>query len=193
MTKTKISEISLVFLFVAARPLFADVQTDLKDGKILKTSIPSSGIWPGRAMGVVNAPADEVFKVVTDFAAYQKFVSQIKISKQVEGKKDEYYLEGEFPWPLKKTWVRVRIKLAKNGEVHFVNWEMIAGTMKKYEGMAWIQPWGKNRTVLTYQMLAVPSISAPNAIMAQGLKQASAELVKVIREQVEKKPYSKSF
>ena len=65
-----------------------------------------------------------------------------------------------------------------------IKWKMVSGTLERYEGAAWIQPWGANRCLVTYEMLAVPPIPAPNAVMAHGLRTAAAAVIGAVRKRV---------
>lgn len=163
----------------------ADVRSDLKKGKIIEASIPGSGVWPGRAMGVIDAPAELVYKIITDFANYKGLLPHVIVgSEKVKGKDDEYTLKGKFAWPVNDAYIRVKIKRVKRGTTLYVTWKMMQGTFKEYSGMAWVQPWGKTKSILTYQMLAVPSIFAPSAIMTHGLKKATTAVIEAVRNRV---------
>ena len=60
---------------------------------------------------------------------------------------------------------------------------MLNGTLKAYEGAAWIQPYGRGRSLLTYQMLAVPQSFAPDGLMNYGLRRAASGMVDAVRRQ----------
>jgi ribosome-associated toxin RatA of RatAB toxin-antitoxin module len=153
---------------------------DLKAGKVLEASVPSRGIWPGRAMCVINAPADKVFAVINDFAAYKEFVPKIVGSRQIGS--DRFELTGMFPWPISETRLLLKVDRGNKGNARFIRWEMTSGTLREYQGIAWISPWGKQRTVLTYEMLAVPRIFAPTGLMTIGLRKATGLVIRAIRK-----------
>ncbi len=62
------------------------------------------------------------------------------------------------------------------------DWKMAKGNFKKFEGTAWLQPYGKNRSLLTYQMLAVPDVTAPESLLTRGMKVVALELVDAVRD-----------
>ena len=162
----------------------ADYKKALLSGKILTLSVPTRGIWPGRAMAIVDAKAEKVFKLLTRVSTYKSFVPRIVDSKKVT--KNVFDLVGKFPWPIKKAKVRVKVQKGQRGRTYVMAWKMVEGSFKKYEGAAWIQPFG-DRCILTYQMLMVPKIIAPEALMTKGLRNAVLEVVQAIRQRVSKK------
>jgi ribosome-associated toxin RatA of RatAB toxin-antitoxin module len=166
-----------------ALPVRGDVRDDIKAGKIVSISIPESGVWPGRAMGVVDAPADKVFAVLADFGSYQHFVPRVVGSKHLDG--NVYEIRAKFPWPVNETRVEVEVQKGSRGSTYVVRWKMRKGSsLKKYEGVAWIQPWGKGRSLVTYQMLAEPKVVAPHGVMISGLRKAAAGVIKAVRGRV---------
>jgi len=169
-------------LLALGAPAKADFNAKLNKGKIFSISVPKSGIWPGRSMAVIDAPADQVYAILADFASYDQFVPRIAKSRLIKG--NTYEIEATFPWPVKKTRATLSVRKGKRGTTRIVQWKMIAGTLKRYEGTAWIQPWGRNQTLLTYQMLAVPKGIAPAPMMATGLRKATAQVVQAIRKRI---------
>ena len=167
-----------------SRPVAAErsVAQRVKAGEIVAISVPRAGVAPGRAYGVINAPAERVYAVLADFAAYENFVPRVTDSKRIgEGR---YRIQAKFPWPVNKTWVEFRVKHGVRGKTRIIDWRMESGDLKKYQGTAWIQPYGKQRTMLTYQLLVVPHTIAPDALMAYGLRRAVTGVVRAVRKRV---------
>jgi hypothetical protein len=172
--------LSLLVLGVA--PASADDQSDLKAGKILVSSGMGSEVKPGRASAVIGAPVEVVEKILLGFEHYSDFVPRITDSRKV--KDNRYVLHAEFPWPVSKAWAYIRSSRQKSGSIRFVRWTMLNGTLKRFEGMAWIQPWRKGRSLLTYQMLVVPKTLAPDGRITRGLRNAVKGMVKAVRKRV---------
>lgn len=163
-------------------PASADLKTNLLSGKIVSASIPSPGVWPGRAMGVVQASALETFRVLADLTKYNEFIPQIAGAKRLDER--AYELRAKFPWPVNETKVKLDVQQGQRGAVYVIKWKMLSGSLKRYEGAAWIQPWGNNRCLVTYQILAEPRIPAPNAVMTHGLRTAAAAVIGAVRKRV---------
>ena len=148
MTRRALATVSaLAALAAISLPAHAeDFAAKIKAGKIIAVSIPGSGIYPGRAMGIVNAPASTVYQLLADFARYDKFVPRITAARKLDDK--HYELKAMFPWQVKETRCKLSVRKGKRGETYVIQWRQIDGTLKKYEGVAWIQPFGKQRTLL---------------------------------------------
>jgi len=158
----------------------ADLLSDVKAGKIIASSVGDSGVRASRAIGLVNAPAAVVEQIVGTFEEYKAFVPRCVGSRRV--KEGAYVVESDLPWPVNRTWVYVRAERKSQGTTRFLRWRMLNGTLRAFEGMAWIQPLGNDKSVLTYQMLAVPHTVAPDALISYGLREAGKEMIEAIRE-----------
>lgn len=165
-----------------ASPARADVMTQLNEGKILARSADSTEpIKPGVAMALVNAPPELVWKVIMDVDRYKDFVPKMVGSKTLKRGK-LYLLESSMPWPANDNWVHVKVNKGKRGKTRIVAWGQDRGTFRRFEGVAWIQPAGKGRSVLTYQVLALPRVPAPDALWTRGMKVIAKEMVDAIRD-----------
>lgn len=184
MTRTPLIWIFGVALCCLPIHGWADARDDLKAGKILEISVPGEGIWPGKAIAVINASAAKVLEIVKNFSNYYEFIPHIITSRQI--KEGLFFIEGQFPWPVNKPWAHIEVTTGQKDKIYYVSWKMIEGSLKEYNGIAWIQPWGDKKCVITYQMLAIPAILAPHAIMTSGLKKAVGKVVNAIRERVMK-------
>lgn len=170
-------------LLFSLPPAYAgDARAKLTAGEILSTSVQQRGIWPGRAMGVVDAPAEQVYRLLADFENYEQFVPRVFKSHRSAG--GLFTLHAKFPWPVEKTRVDLEVRHGRRGPVYVVQWKMKNGTLKSFEGAAWIQAWGSDRCLLTYQMLAVPRGIAPHSMMAFGLRKAVEGFVGAVRKRL---------
>jgi hypothetical protein len=164
-------------------PARAGLFERIKAGEIISASMPQkTGVWPGQAIALVNAPADLVQEVVANFATYQKFIPRVTGSRLV--KDNRFVIEIDLPWPMQKTWAYLTVSKGTEGAVRFVQWRMLNGTLKSYDGKAWIQPWGKDQCLLTVRMLALPQIAAPDGPLTNGMREASASMVEALRNRV---------
>jgi ribosome-associated toxin RatA of RatAB toxin-antitoxin module len=185
-TRLALSLTLLLFpLFTGAARAEQDLTDQLRAGGIVATSVPvTSGISPGRALALVDAPAQVVLEILAGFADYPSFVPRIIASRPV--KEGRYVIESEFPWPVSKTWAYLQVRQGLKEGVHVLTWKMLNGSLKAYEGTAWIQPYGASRCLLTYQMLAVPHTIAPDALVSYGLREAVTGMVEAVRKQAAK-------
>jgi ribosome-associated toxin RatA of RatAB toxin-antitoxin module len=182
-----ITAAALVTLLAWVSPASAD---SLKD-QLMKGSIVSYSLFkhdgdvkPGRAMALVAAPAEVVTQILANVDTYKEFVPRITGSRRV--KNGRFVVECNMPWPVNKTWAYVKVNRGIRKGVHTLTWKMTNGTLKRYKGVAWIQPLGKNLSLLTYEMLVVPHTKAPDSMLTKGLKVAVKDMVKAVRKRAKK-------
>ena len=175
----------LLLLLIAPLPAFADPAAELKSGGILSASVPSggAGVWPGRAMALVDASPEVVQQVLANVADYRAFVPRILSSRQV--KPGRFVVDLDLPWPVNRTWAYVQVAQSERSGVRVLQWRMLNGTLKRYEGTAWIQPWG-SKTLLTYQILAEPHTVAPAGMINGGLRDAATQVIEAVRKRTAK-------
>ena len=181
-----VSAIIALALVGPSTALANELVDSLKAGGIPAVSVPVEGssIWAGRAMVLLKAPTTIVKDILTDVASYKSFVPKTTASRKVgDGR---YVIEMDLPWPVNKTWAYISMRTQVREGIYVVQWKMLNGTLKRYDGVAWIQPWGTNQTLLTYQLLAVPNVAAPQGLMQNGLKDAAITMAESIRDQVGK-------
>lgn len=163
-----------------------EMVASLKAGGIPALSVPVEGssLWAARAMVLLRAPTTIVKEILTDVAAYKSFVPRTTASRKVgDGR---YVIEMDLPWPVNKAWAYISMRTSTRDGIYVVQWKMLNGTLKRYDGVAWIQPWGPNQTLLTYQLLAIPNVAAPDGLMKTGLKDAAITMAESVRNQVAK-------
>ena len=78
----------------------------------------------------------------------------------------------------------VKVRSGKRGKTYVVTWKMTKGTLKQFEGTAWIQPYGK-KSLLTYQMVLAPNAPVPDALLASSMKDATWEAIHRLRQRSE--------
>lgn len=167
----------------AADDSAADNHRRLLTGEVLTASINTGGpIKAGRAWGIVDAPAQTVFKIISDIHHYRHFVPRMMDSKKLgEGR---YALKSNMPWPANDVWAHVTAKAGKRDGVYVVVWKMDKGSFSHFDGVAWIQPFGKDRCLLTYQLLALPETLGavvPDNILQRGMRGVSEAMVEAVR------------
>ena len=156
----------------------------LEKWDILATSVNTpSGAKAGRAMGLMHGSAELIYTVLRDFSSYKEYMPNITGSYR--SARDQYVIRCKLPWPLKGTWANVKVQSGKRGKIYVITWKMTRGTLKQFEGTAWIQPYGKNRSLLTYQMAVAPNAPIPDALLASSMKNATWEIIAEVRKRSE--------
>ena len=134
-------------------------------------------------MALVDASPEVVQQVLANVADYRAFVPRILSSRQV--KPGRFVVDLDLPWPVNRTWAYVQVAQSERSGVRVLQWRMLNGTLKRYEGTAWIQPWG-SKTLLTYQILAEPHTAAPAGMISGGLRDAATAVIEAVRKRTAK-------
>jgi len=175
--------LAMLGLPLLVRPAAADDTLDkIKTGKIVVQSLSrGSGPKAGRASAIIEAPAEVVAEIIADVARYPEFVPRCTDSRKVRN--GSYVVFTKLPWPLRDTWAYIKMTRTDRRNLRYLSWKMLNGTLRSYEGQAWVQPLDAKRSVLTYQMLAVPLVAgAPDSLISSGLRDAVKTMVKALRE-----------
>lgn len=155
----------------------------LEKWDILTTSVTtSSGAKAGRGMGLLHGPPELIFAVLKDFSTYKEYMP--RITGSYRSAKDHYVVKCKLPWPLKNTWANVKVVSGKRGKTFVVTWKMTRGTLKQFEGTAWIKPYGKG-SLMTYQMVLSPNAPIPDSLLASSMKSAAWEVIHGVRKRSE--------
>jgi len=164
--------------------LAAGLTARLEQGEVVTSSVEGTGgVSPGRAMALLNAPPGVVRDVLAGLEHYPSFVPRVVGSRQV--KPNHFVIQLKLPWPVGDTWVYVQVRSGARDGAEIVTSRMLNGQLKAYEGTAWVQPFGKGRSLLTYQLLAVPDSSfAPESMVSRGLRDAAGGMVEAVRNRV---------
>jgi ribosome-associated toxin RatA of RatAB toxin-antitoxin module len=150
-----------------------------------------NGIDRGKAIGVIDATSDEVFRVVTDFARYKEFVPRISESSLTARTDDgaQVALTADLPWPAGRSWIEADYHFEHlAGDIYRARFEMRRGSMRQYLGSVYIEPWtngrGKAQTAITYEFTAEPGIYAPKSLLNKSLRRSAASFVHALRQRI---------
>lgn len=177
---------SLILTLVLPGIASADnTRTRLEKWDIFTTAVTTrTGAKAGRAMGLMRAPAHVIYAILRDFSTYKEYMP--RITGSYRSAKGQYVVKCKLPWPLGGTWANVQVRSGKRNGVYVITWKMNRGTLKQFEGTAWIKPYDKNRSLLTYQMTVSPNAPVPDALMASSMKDATWEVIAQLRKRSDK-------
>ncbi len=141
----------------------------------------------GKAIGVIDATTEEVFRVATDFSKYREFMPRVVDSSQLSRTDDtaQVMLTAELPWPAGRTWIEADYKMEKlAGGIYRIRFDMRRGNMKKYLGALYIEPWAANRTAITYELVAEPNVVAPKTVLNRGVRRSAGNFIHALRQHI---------
>jgi ribosome-associated toxin RatA of RatAB toxin-antitoxin module len=173
----------------AARPTLDNARLDLLGRyEVLTFADPfRNGIERGKAIGVIDATPEEVFRVATDYAKYRDFMPRVTDSKVREASRDHVLVElhAELRWPAGASTVTARYTHEKlPGEIYRVKFEMVDGSLKQYWGTLYIEPFSPGKTAITYELVAEPDTVAPKSAINRGTKRATGNFVNALRQRI---------
>ena len=178
----------------AARPSVGpDGLSRLAHYQVLTFTDPGgNGINRGKAIGLFDATPDEVFRVATDYQHYVDFAPRVVASQVVDRQGDArafVSLSTDLPWPVSKAWVYAQFeqeRLAR--DVYRIRFWQLKGSMKRYEGSIFIEPWAKwkggGTSVVTYELLAEPDSSAPKRLINARVEEVAAKYIHFLRSHI---------
>ena len=174
----------------AARPTLETSRLDeLSRYQVLTFSDPfHSGIDRGKAIAVIDATPEEVFRVATDYAKYRDFMPRVTVSTVKEAARDHALVElvAELRWPAGTSSVTARYSHEKlPGDIYRVRFAMVGGSLKQYVGSLYIEPFAVGKTAVTYELVAEPDTVAPKSAINRGIKRSTANFVNALRQRID--------
>lgn len=181
--------VALVCVPASARPtLDAARLGELAHYEVLTFTDPfKNGIDRGKAIGVIDATPEEVFRVATDYGKYADFMPRVVSSTVKEQARDHALVElrAELRWPAGSSTVTARYTHEKlPGDIYRVRFEEVRGSLKQYVGSLYIEPFGSGKTAVTYELVAEPDTIAPKSAINKGIKRSTGNFVHALRQRI---------
>ena len=150
-------------LLLAAVPDFPPVPLHLagrlEAGEIVVEMRNVPGPPSGTSTGLIGAPIDKVWTIMTDFGSYSRYYTGIPRSQMRRrlGRSVQAHFIIEFPWPMPNRWLIQEFDLYP--EQHTVTWKRLDGTVKRFDGAFKFTAWGRDRTLMQYVAVIDPGFS----------------------------------
>ncbi len=145
------------------------------------------GIDRGKAIGVIDATPEEVFRIATDYARYADFMPRVTSSRVREATSDHALVEltADLHWPAGVSTVTARYRYQKlPGETYRVSFDKVDGSLKQYAGALYIEPFAPGKTAITYELVAVPDTVAPKSAINRGVRRSTGNFVHALRQRI---------
>jgi ribosome-associated toxin RatA of RatAB toxin-antitoxin module len=173
----------------AARPTLDSSRLDqLSQYEVLTFNDPfRNGIERGKAIGVIDATCEEVFRVATDYAHYRDFMPKVVESSVKEQTRDGALVEltADLRWPAGSSTVTARYTHERlPGDIYRVRFDMVAGSLKQYVGALYIEPFAPGKTAITYELVAEPDTIAPKSAINKGVRRSTSNFVHALRQRI---------
>ena len=176
-----------------ARPVLDAQQTErLSRYEVVLQSEPlGAGSQHHRAVGIIDFPAESVFRVVTSYDRYSEYMPRVLASHVVSQSEGHALvsMEAMLPWPLANVWVFARYQTDgfqddMDRQAYRVRFTMLRGNMLRYEGLLLLEPYGEGRTMVTYELLAEPDTRMPKSWVQRAIARGASNFVHVLRTRV---------
>jgi ribosome-associated toxin RatA of RatAB toxin-antitoxin module len=145
------------------------------------------GIERGKAIGVIDATTEEVFRIATDYARYADFMPRVVSSRVKELASDHALVEltADLKWPAGVSTVTARYQYQKLPNDTFrVTFDKVDGSLKQYVGALYIEPFAPGKTAITYELVAVPDTIAPKSAINRGVRRSTGNFVNALRQRI---------
>jgi len=146
-----------------------------------------SGIDRGKAIGVIDATPEEVFRVATDFGRYKDYMPRIATSEQLARTPTgaQVLITAELPFPAGRTWIEADYQFERvGGDIYRVRFDMKRGNMRQYLGSLYIEPFSPTQTAITYELVAEPAVTAPRSFVNKGVRRSVSKFVHALRQHI---------
>jgi carbon monoxide dehydrogenase subunit G len=172
-------------------PTLSDRETKrLEAGEVLVREFkPTGNRGIGvESMSVVDAPSDEVFRVLRDCAQFSKFMPRTKESLVTEEDgRHVCHVVLEMPFPLANLWSDTTAEEHEEPAGHFHrSWTGLRGTYNHNTGSWAALPWGAagRQTLVVYVLDTDPKILIPDALLRSAQTGSLPEVFAGIRKRV---------
>jgi len=159
----------------------------LGDGHIETGTLPEAGsdiLW-GRAQAIVNAPLEQVMRVVQDYGRYSEFLPHFTVSRVLsqKGANATVYMEALVIKKTLKVWVQASFReRPRQGNTRIIEGKMMQGNINRLNARWEITPLADGRTLVAFQMLFDPKLPLPDSMISNENSKAASRTIKALRE-----------
>ena len=159
----------------------------LSDGHIETGTLPEAGtdIQWGRAQAIVDAPLEQVLKVIEDYGRYADFLPHFTTSRVLSqrGANATVYMEALFIKKTFKVWVQASFReRPRQGETRIIEGKMMQGNINRLNARWEVTPLANGRTLIAFQMLFDPHLPLPDSMISAQNSDAARRTIKSLRE-----------
>lgn len=175
---------------VEAQPQALQSVADLlKDGTIQVSTVArgSESVSWGRAVGVVEAPIEQVMAVVESYADYQSFMPHFKTSKVLSqrGSSALVYMQASIAKDTMTLWAQLKVGPGANvGTTRVIRAKMLSGNMSAMEAVWEVTPVDGQRTLVAFQLVMDPKLPLPSSFITSQNQNAAKKTIRALREVV---------
>ena len=151
----------------------------------------------GTVIGIIDAPPERVFKVITDNENFEQFMPYVKKSNVELGKDGSIinYQYLDFPFPVGDRYYKLRIINSKEnidkGKIFRSSWTYIkgSGNIEDTYGSWMLKEYGQGKTLATYVVCTDPGGRIPKWAQNMATKISLPKIIGRVRQQTKNSEY----
>jgi ribosome-associated toxin RatA of RatAB toxin-antitoxin module len=161
----------------------------VRRGDIESTVKPQPGIdvqW-GRAVAIVDAPADSVMAVLHNYAGYKDFLPNFQASRVLSqrGTSALVYIQVSIMRGAAKIWVEAKLReLPAQGTTRRIECTMTKGNVDQFKALWEVTPYDQNRSVVAFQILVDPDMPVPSGFVNDENQKNARKAVRALRSRL---------
>jgi ribosome-associated toxin RatA of RatAB toxin-antitoxin module len=165
----------------------APVPAGLENGKIQTSTVAHAQLsvkW-GRALGIVDAPVDDVMQVVENYGGYQQFMPHFKVSKVLSqrGTSAIVYMQASLARNTMTLWAQMKVgPKPTQGQTRIIEGKMVDGNMDAMYARWEVTPIDVGRTLVAFQLLMDPKLPLPSGFVSSENEIATRKTIKALRQ-----------
>lgn len=170
-------------------PLSPDYIARLGRGEVIIEPRPEPGSDLPRVtiLAVIEAPSERVWRLIDDVNNYHRNLAGVKRARELSRDGERVMVEATIgvPFPLKDLTSTSESLHQDLGDGRYRrSWKMVKGDYKANSGSWDIVPFegDRNRTLIVYQVFAVPKIPIPKKLQQMAQKKAGPKMVEQLRK-----------
>lgn len=159
------------------------------------TTIGTNGSveW-GQAVAVVDAPAEVVMRIVTDYARYQEFLPHFRRSRVLSrrGNNALVYMQASVARDTTHLWAQMRVfQRRPRGATQIIEGRMTEGNMDQFAARWEVTPLdGGHRALVRFRIIVDPGLPFPSSLFTAENIKAARRTLRALRERVSEPRYT---
>lgn len=165
------------------------ITPELEQGRIPTTGRkqPGTSVQRGRAVVLIDAPADRVYDVIQNYAEYKEFLPHFEASRVLSqrGAAALVYVQVKVMRGAATIWAELKMKpRAANGTTRVIEAKMMKGNVDHFEAHWEVTPVDANRTLVAFEIVVDPDLPLPSSLVSDENMKSARKTLRALRERV---------
>jgi ribosome-associated toxin RatA of RatAB toxin-antitoxin module len=162
------------------------ISADLRAGHIISSRRAQAGssVERGRAMVVIDAPADHVYDVIQNYALYKEFLPNFEASRVLSkrGASAMLYVQVKIMKGAKTIWAELKLKPRKqSGETRMIEAKLLKGNVDHFEALWEITPISATQTLVGFEIIVDPDLPLPSGFISGENQKTARKTLRALR------------